>query len=100
VARGSVSDPGEVLAVEEVMRRQPAFRRRVWRLLLEGRSQSEAARELGVSRQRLFYHVTRIRESLAEAGFDVAALRRRHYRRTRRRRRAAGVTQSKTKQGT
>jgi len=80
-----MSDPGEVLAVEEVMGRQPAFRRRIWRLLLEGHSQSEAARELGVSRQRLYYHVTCIRKSLAEAGFDVAALRRRHSRRTHRR---------------
>ena len=82
-------DAADTVTVREAMRRLSPVRQRVWRLLAEGRTQTEIAAELGVVQGTVSRHVAAIRRLLGDVGFDDWA--RRHDRRTRRRRRREGL---------
>lgn len=76
----------DAAAVRELVGRQPAARRRICELLLEGRSQTAIAEVLGVKRRTVTTHVARLRRAFREAGFDGVG------RGTRRRRRRSSRT--------
>ncbi len=65
----------DVVAVRELMERQPPRRREICELLATGCSQREAAERLGMSPQRLHYHVRELRRAFVEAGFEGAPVR-------------------------
>jgi len=72
------------VAVREVVAHQTPQRREICRLLAQGRSRPEVARLLGLSSQRLYYHIRVLRRAFVQAGFEDAAVR--QTRRKRRRR--------------
>ena len=64
----------DVVAVREVVARQAPLRQGICQLLALGCSQQEAADRLGMTRQRVHYHVQELRRAFIEAGFEEAAV--------------------------
>ena len=82
-----MADVPDTVAIRELLGRLTPRQRDVCLLVADGRSQVEAARQLGITPQSVQYHVQRIRKLLSDIGFDVAGLRRRQTKASRRRRR-------------
>jgi hypothetical protein len=70
------------VAVREVVARQTPLRREICSLLALGCSRPEVAERLGMTHQRLHYHIRILRQAFIQAGFEDAS-----ERQTRRKRR-------------
>jgi len=64
----------DVVAVREIVARQTPLRQEICQLLALGCSQREAAERLGMSPERVHYHVRELRRAFIEAGFEGAAV--------------------------